>query len=156
MSFLNVIRLNPLQKERFHVRERQQEIDVAENEASVAGKRFLILDDEFLIALDIQQTLEMAGAANVLCVAHADGALKELRNGSAFDCAVLDVKLGDRQQNSLTVATLLKQRGTPFIFLTGMRGEYVHTREFPDVPVVEKPYDTDVLMNALRRAMAGK
>ena len=156
MSFLNATRLNPLQKEEFHVWERRQEMGVAEIEASVAGKRFLILDDEFLIALDIQQTLEMAGAADVLCVAHADGALKELRNGSVFDCAVLDVKLGDRQQNSLTVATLLKQRGTPFIFLTGMRGEYVHTKEFPDVPVVEKPYDTDVLVHALRRAMSGK
>jgi hypothetical protein len=26
------------------------------------GKRCLVLDDEFLIALDIQQTLELAGA----------------------------------------------------------------------------------------------
>jgi CheY-like chemotaxis protein len=156
MSFLNAVRLNPLQKEGFHVWGHQQEMDVAEIEASVAGKRFLILDDEFLIALDIQQTLETAGAADVLCVAHADGALKELRNGSVFDCAVLDVKLGDRTQNSLTVATLLAQRGTPFIFLTGMRGEYLHTKEFPNVPVVEKPYDIAVLMDALRRAMVGK
>jgi hypothetical protein len=88
MSFLNAAGLNPLQKEEFHVRERQQEMDVAEIKASVAGKRFLVLDDEFLIALDIQQTLEIAGAADVLCVAHADGALKELCNGSVFDCAV--------------------------------------------------------------------
>jgi CheY-like chemotaxis protein len=129
---------------------------VPEIEASVAGKRFLVLDDEFLIALDIQQTLETAGAADVLCVAHADGALKELRNGSIFDCAVLDVKLGDRQQNGLTVATLLTQRGTPFIFLTGMCGEYLHTKEFPNVPVVEKPYETDALMSALHKAMMGK
>jgi CheY-like chemotaxis protein len=156
MSFLNAARLNPLQKEEFHVWGHQQEMDVAEIEASVAGKRFLVLDDEFLIALDIQQMLETAGAADVLCVAHADGALKELRNGSAFDCAVLDVKLGDRQQNSLTVATLLTQRGTPFIFLTGMRGEYLHTKEFPNVPIVEKPYDAAALMDALRRAMMGK
>ena len=129
---------------------------MAEIEASVAGKRFLVLDDEFLIALDLQQTLETAGAADVLCVAHADGALKELHNGSVFDCAVLDVKLGDQQHNSLSVAALLTQRGTPFIFLTGMRGEYLHTREFPNVPVVEKPYDIAVLMDALRRAMVGK
>jgi two-component system, response regulator PdtaR len=156
MSFLNAARLNPLQKEEFHVWGHRQEMDVAEIEASVAGKRFLVLDDEFLIALDIQQMLETAGAADVLCVAHADGALKELRNGSAFDCAVLDVKLGDRQQNSLTVATLLTQRGTPFIFLTGMRGEYLHTKEFPNVPIVEKPYDAAALMDALRRAMMGK
>jgi CheY-like chemotaxis protein len=136
--------------------ERRQEMVVAEFESLVAGKRFLVLDDEFLIALDIQQALEMAGAADVLCVAHADGALKELRKGSAFDCAILDVKLGDRQQNSLTVANLLTQRRTPFIFLTGMRGEYLHTKEFPAAPVVEKPYATDALMAALRRAMAGK
>ena len=56
----------------------------------------------------------------------------------------------------LTVATLLTQRGTPFISLTGMRGEYLHTREFPNVPVVEKPYDIAALMDALRKAMMGK
>jgi len=128
---------------------------VAESDGTIEGKRFLVLDDEFLIALDIQQTLESAGASDVLCVAHADGALKELSNGASFDCAILDVKLGDRQQNSLTVANLLMQKSTPFIFLTGMRGEYLHTREFPGAPVVEKPYATDALMAALRKAMTG-
>ena len=39
------------------------------------GKRCLVLDDEFLIALDIQQTLEFAGAAHVACVATVAEAL---------------------------------------------------------------------------------
>jgi two-component system, response regulator PdtaR len=155
MSFLNAALFNSLQKEEFPWPERWQEMVVVEFDG-IAGKRVLVLDDEFLIALDIQQTLELAGALDVLCLAHADGALKELNNGSSFDCAILDVKLGDRQQNSLTVAKLLTQRDTPFIFLTGMRGEYLHTQEFPAAPVVEKPYDPDALMAALRKAMDGK
>jgi hypothetical protein len=31
----------------------------------LSGKRCLVLDDEFLIALDIQQILERAGASHV-------------------------------------------------------------------------------------------
>ena len=37
----------------------------------LAGKCCLVLDDEFLIALDIQQILELAGAASVVSVATA-------------------------------------------------------------------------------------
>ena len=35
----------------------------------LSGKRCLVLDDEFLIALDIQQTLELAGAEYVAAAA---------------------------------------------------------------------------------------
>ena len=39
---------------------------MADSETSIAGKRCLVLDDEFLIALDIQQILETAGAPPLL------------------------------------------------------------------------------------------
>ena len=62
------------------------------------GKRCLVLDDEFLIALDIQQILELAGAKHVASVATASEAMELLRREPKFDIAVLDVKLGAEQR----------------------------------------------------------
>ena len=117
----------------------------------IAGKRCLVMDDEFLIALDIQQTLESAGAT-VVCLGDAGAALKLLRDGVTFDCAVLDIVLGGPGQNSLTVATILTEQGTPFVFLTGMRADE-HAKGFPNVAVLEKPCRAEALMDALRRAL---
>ena len=117
--------------------------------AFLAGKRCLVLEDEFLIALDIQQTLESAGAA-VTCVGDAEHAFAALR-GARFDLAVLDLKLSG--SDSTGVAALLSERATPFVFLTGMRPADV--RSFPRALVVEKPYQVETLMEALRKALAG-
>ena len=119
----------------------------------LSGRHCLVLDDEFLIALDIQQMLERAGAAYVACVAGATDALDLLRADSKFDLAVLDVKLSGPNPNSLGVAALLTELRTPFVFLTGMRVDDVHARKFPHAPVIEKPYDATALLGAVRRAL---
>ena len=66
------------------------------SDSLLTGKRCFVLDDEFLIALDIQQILERAGAAHVASVASAAEAIALLGREPKFDVAVLDVKLGDR------------------------------------------------------------
>lgn len=122
--------------------------------SSVAGKRCLILDDEFLIALDIQQILESAGAAEAVCASNADEACAQIAAAAPpFDFAVLDVRLSGAEATSLSVASALTARGTPFIFLTGMRGDSVHAGQFPDAPVLEKPYDAAGLLAAIARAL---
>jgi len=119
----------------------------------LTGKRCLVLDDEFLIAPDIQQILELAGAKQVASVATASEAIALVRREAKFDLAVLDVKLGGSEDNSLGVASELARTGTPFIFLTGMRVDNVHAREFPQAPVIEKPYDAVALLDAVQRAL---
>src|SRR5262245_6950777 len=96
----------------------------------LSDRRCLVLDDEFLIALDIQQMHERAGAAYVACVASAADAFDLLRGGSEFDLAVLDVKLSGPNPNSLGVAARLTESGTPFVFLTGMRVDDLHAGNF--------------------------
>ncbi len=129
---------------------------MANGVAFLTGKRCLVLDDEYLIALDIQQILEAAGATGVMSVSTAAEALDILSKGSKFDLAVLDIKLGDTAGNSMTVAALLAERGTPFIFLTGMRADEIQAGRFADTPVVEKPYQAPMLIEALRQALAAK
>lgn len=129
---------------------------MADAQPLLAGKSCLVLDDEFLIALDIQQFLEAAGAQDVVCVRDAEEAFAVLRQHPRFDLAVLDVRLDDGRYSSLTVAAALAEKGTPFVFLTGMRGEDLHTAQFPDTPVVEKPYNPRDLMDCLLRALAAR
>ena len=123
------------------------------SDSLLTGKRCLVLDDEFLIALDIQQILELAGAKHVASVATASEAIALVRREAKFDLAVLDVKLGGSEDNSLGVASELAKTGTPFVFLTGMRVDNVHARKFPQAPVIEKPYDTMALLDAVQRAL---
>jgi CheY-like chemotaxis protein len=128
---------------------------VADNDELFAGKRCLVLDDEFLIALDIQQILEDAGAAEVKCVGNAAEALEVLPKEPKFDMAVLDVKLGGGAAgDSLTVAAALVEREIPFVFLTGMRAGDMPALGFA-APVVEKPYQAPVLLAVMRRLLAG-
>jgi two-component system, response regulator PdtaR len=132
---------------------RRKEV-VAAIEPLIAGKSCLVLDDEFLIALDIQMILETAGAAEVVCVGNAADALAALAQRS-FDFAVLDVKLSGAASTSITVAAALAKLGTPFVFLTGVRGDDVHLRQFPDAPMVEKPYDVVLLLGAVKKVLGG-
>jgi len=123
------------------------------SDSLVSGKRCFVLDDEFLIALDIQQILELAGAEHVASVASASEAIELLRREPKFDLAVLDVKLGGAEGHSLDVAAMLAKAGTPFVFLTGMRVDNVHAKKFPQAPVVEKPYDALTLLDGAQRAL---
>ena len=126
---------------------------MSKSDSLLSGKRCFVLDDEFLIALDIQQILERAGASHVASVASATEAIQVLSREPKFDLAVLDVKLGGVERNSLDVAALLHTQGVPFVFLTGMRADDVHAKNFPNAPVVEKPYDATALLRAVQRAL---
>lgn len=121
--------------------------------APIAGLRCLVLDDEFLIALDIQSILEAAGAASVVCVSGVDDALTALLAGKKFDLAVLDLKLSGAQSTSASVADELTRRKMPFLFLTGMRADDDLLRKYPQAPVVEKPYQAELLLAAIGRAL---
>ena len=82
----------------------------------------------------------------------ADLVMEALQN-AAFDLAVLDIKLSGTAHDSIGVARFLIKRDIPFVFLTGMRADEVQAKDYPDVPVVDKPYQVDALMAALREVI---
>jgi DNA-binding response OmpR family regulator len=117
----------------------------------LSGKRCLVIEDELLIALDIQQELEAAGA-EVVCAATLEDAAAALR-GRRFDLGLLDLRLGGSGETSLPIARALEDAGTPFVFLTGATGDAAEIAVFGR-PILEKPFLSHALMGAVQKALA--
>jgi DNA-binding response OmpR family regulator len=104
------------------------------------GFAILVVEDDPLIALDLATTLEDAGATVVgpcASVAKALSFLGETSARPAVEGAVLDFDL--RGETSAPIAKLLKSRGIPFIFHTGLDpARNINLEEF-GAPVVPKP-----------------
>lgn len=106
------------------------------------GQRVLIVEDEFLIALDLEDIIRDA-RAEVILVATADEALKEI-DRDTVTLAVLDFNLA--KGTSQAVAHRLVRDGIPFIFHTALSDL---PTAFPSVPVVSKPTTSQDLIAAL-------
>jgi CheY-like chemotaxis protein len=124
-----------------------------DHDISLSGLRALVVEDEFIIALDIDRTLEGAGAGSrhVSTVGNALAVLDAVESGrDRIDVVVLDLKLN--HESALPVAARLSKLGIPFAFLTGAP-ENGDTRAFPNAPVVAKPFDSASLLGAVCRAL---
>jgi CheY-like chemotaxis protein len=98
--------------------------------------RILIVEDEMLVAMNIEDMLEELGH-EVVGIAGRLGTALALARDEAFDVAMLDVNLaGDR---SFPVADLLIARGIPFLFATGYGLDGIDEK-YRDRPVLQKPF----------------
>jgi len=120
---------------------------------NLRGKRFLVVEDEFLILLDIQHILEGAGAAHVATATRLAEAETMLARDT-FDAVLLDLKLD--KETSLQLAAKLAAQKIPFLFMTGAPGEANQAQAFGEVPVVGKPFDSAAMLAALSKALAGR
>lgn len=118
----------------------------------IEGRTALIVEDQLLIAIDLQQILESAGMRVLDTVTSTREALHFLSR-EAPDVAVLDVNLGN--ETSETIAIKLKQSGKPFLFATGYGDDGIIPASFSDVPVVRKPYERDDIVAQVARLLAG-
>lgn len=84
--------------------------------ADFTGFRILVVEDEFLVALEIEQMMLDLGCTVIGPIADLDEALAAAST-MAIDGAVLDVNVGGRKIDP--VADALAERGIPFILSTG-------------------------------------
>jgi PAS domain S-box-containing protein len=108
---------------------------------SLSGRRVLIVEDETLLALELAEELQRAGAV-VVETAHTLEQGLLLAVTAEFDCAVLDANLGGVSVAPL--ASLISDRGFPFVLVTGY--------ESPDIvapALLQKPVDHAALRAAL-------
>lgn len=114
---------------------------------ALAGLRILLLEDEFLIAMDVELLCRDHGAAEVIIKGSA-GELDEPIED--FDVAIIDLMLGGT--STLPFAKRLRERGKPFVFASGLAGDDELLATFPDVRVVGKPYAGADLVEAVAAA----
>jgi DNA-binding response OmpR family regulator len=106
--------------------------------------RILILEDDPLIALDLEAIVEGEGHEVVGTVDTLAAARAELRRG--FDFALLDIDVVDGK--SFELAMTLQERRIPFAFVSASRPSElpVHLR---DVRFVPKPFEEAAILRTL-------
>lgn len=115
------------------------------------GLKILILEDEFLIAMDVEQLCRDHGAQEVVISRTLDDLGADQWHAFDYDAAVVDMRLGGT--TTLDFARRLFERGVPFVFATGYSDSDETSRSFPGVPVITKPYLGEELIGALADAV---
>jgi len=114
----------------------------------------LIVEDEALIAMDIEMTLESAGFENIAVCHGILAAMAQIETGSP-KVALLDFNLG-KDGNSIPVAHRLMKDDVPVIFLSGYTEKTV---KIPDdlshAGRLAKPFQSDDLIAKVKNAING-
>ncbi len=101
----------------------------------LAGARILVVEDEFLIAMQIQTIFEEEGA-EILGPYHTmSDALKHV-SVEDVTAASLDLNLG--RETATPIADLLQRRGVPFLFYSVRTGDPALAR-WRNVRLIQKP-----------------
>lgn len=113
----------------------------------------LIVEDQLLIAMDLEAQLQEAGLS-VSGIANSVNQAMEAIAETRPDFAILDVNLGD--ETSIPVAVELRRRAIPYIFATGYGDSSTLPEEYKDIPIVRKPYEGRGIIEALARVETGR
>lgn len=111
----------------------------------MAATRILIVEDEFLIALDITGVLEQAGLTVVGPAANVGDALQAIES-EVVHGALLDAHLAGEPVGR--VADALAARGIPFAFVSGYGREQLPSA-YRTAPLVKKPFTGRDLLAAI-------
>lgn len=114
------------------------------------GFSLLVLDDQMLVAMDLQDGLKRCGAGSVEIAGTVETALAAIEK-QLPDAAVLDVDLDDA--TSFAVADHLEQLSVPFLFMANDVERRLIPPRFDNVPVAGKPCAPEVLADMLRDAL---
>ena len=114
------------------------------------GAAVLVVEDEFLILLDLEYVLTNAGAA--ITTASSLHEALEVAEGR-YDAAVLDVRLPDG--DVYPAARMLLERRVPLVFHSGHAHNDNIEGAFPDAIALEKPAHERALIAAVERQIAG-
>ena len=114
--------------------------------SALQGRRILVVEDEYMMADDLQYDLEKMGAEVIGPVPSVADALRLLATEEAIDGAILDVNL--RGEKAYPVADVLRERSIPFVLATGYE-QWALPEAYKDVPRCEKPVDLRHLARTL-------
>lgn len=105
---------------------------------ALAGRRILIVEDEFLIADEMAEAFSNQGAEVIGPAATLEQGLSLIESTEALDGAILDINL--RGDMVFPLADALAGKRIPYVFATGYDSSAVPER-YLDAPRCEKPVD---------------
>lgn len=114
--------------------------------APVQLEHVLVLEDNFLIAMEAEFILNGLGAKHIHIAATVAEAA-DILESVPLTFALLDVKLG--HEHSLDFAVLLKERAIPFGFCSGYGDSITGPGILDDVPRISKPFDNEAVGSLL-------
>jgi CheY-like chemotaxis protein len=114
-------------------------------------RRILVVEDEYLIAMSLQDALENAGSVVVGPVPSVGKAIQKIESEPDIDAAVVDVNLGGLL--AYPVADMLIARKIPFVFTSGYDDNVLRER-YSQVKNCPKPYLFQAMEEALVEAMS--
>lgn len=118
----------------------------ASSQKRLQGVRVLVVEDEFIIALEIQTNLEEAGAT-VIGPAYTLRQALALAETEKLSAAMLDLRLG--RDSASPVAQLLSERHIPFLFYTGQPPSDPVRRAWPESTTLSKPASGGEIVQAV-------
>jgi CheY-like chemotaxis protein len=130
---------------------RREGDDVSGKSARLDGLRVLIVEDELFPAMELESLLEELGCVALTPAPTIKRALCVV-GCQRPDVAVLDVNL--KGERVTPVAEVLREKGVPFVLVTGYRTESLPDRALLDTPCLQKPVDGRQLASALFNAVA--
>jgi two-component system response regulator RegA len=126
----------------------------------LAGKRFLVVDDEPYMIEVVGEILRHFGATEIVRACSVDAALNQCRRGARFDCIVSDFNM--RPTNGLRLLQMIRAGAVPslprdqcFILLTGHAEiDVVKVAKALDANAyLIKPVSADTMIKAVVRAL---
>ncbi|WP_127753795.1 MULTISPECIES: hypothetical protein [unclassified Devosia] len=120
----------------------------------LTGQTVLVVEEELLIALDIQRVLEAFNVGQTTLAHSVDEALALQDQWSSCALAIVDLKRASPDE--LALCEGLRGAGVPLVFTTA---DYITARGVPgmkDVSVVLKPVPEQKLTSAITGALAGR
>ena len=118
----------------------------------IAGLDVLVVEDEAIVAINLESMLEELGCSILGPIMQLDKAIQAVGKGMTPAVAILDVNLNG--QRVFPLARLLTAQGTPIVFATGYGREGLPA-DWQDFPVIQKPYTLQQVADAVVLAVNG-
>jgi CheY-like chemotaxis protein len=119
---------------------------------TLRGRRILVVEDEYLIAMSLRDHLEARGSIVIGPVPSVEEAISLIESHRKIDAAILDVNLGGAMV--YPVADVLLSRKVPFIFASGYEDTDLRTR-YPHAKNCQKPDLFPLMEKILASALSG-
>ncbi len=123
---------------------------MGQDHARLAGQRILVVEDEALIAMEIESILEDLHCEVVGSVATIEAALAAIAGDDRLDGVFLDLNLAGR--TALPIAEELLRLEIPFILLTGYASNPSDSPVLRGARRLKKPFRAQNLAEAMAEA----